>query len=72
MNLGDMGNSIASVDINGDGLSDVLVGAPSSVGGTNVGNVYLYISNGLDGYTSAPQIFVEPDVNGTFGTSVDL
>ncbi|EKP05854.1 FG-GAP repeat protein [Leptospira kirschneri str. 2008720114] len=72
VNLGDMGNSIASVDINGDGLSDVLVGAPSSVGGTNIGNVYLYISDGLGGYTSAPQTFVEPDVNGTFGTSVDL
>lgn len=72
VNLGNMGNSIASVDINGDGLSDVLVGGPSSVGGTNVGNVYLYLSDGSGGYTSAPQIFTEPDVNGTFGISVDL
>ncbi|EMO90958.1 FG-GAP and VCBS repeat-containing protein [Leptospira noguchii] len=72
VNLGNMGNSIASVDINGDGLSDVLVGAPSSVGGTNIGNVYLYISDGFGGYTSAPQTFTEPDVNGTFGISVDL
>ncbi|UOG37830.1 FG-GAP-like repeat-containing protein [Leptospira noguchii] len=72
VNLGNMGNSIASVDINGDGLSDVLVGGPSSVGGTNVGNVYLYLSDGSGGYTSAPQTFTEPDVNGTFGISVDL
>ncbi|EMY77294.1 FG-GAP repeat protein [Leptospira weilii serovar Ranarum str. ICFT] len=72
VNLGDMGNAIASGDINGDGLSDVLVGAPSSVGGTNIGNVYLYLSDGSGGYTSTPQTFSEPDVNGTFGTSVDL
>ncbi|EMY15762.1 FG-GAP repeat protein [Leptospira weilii str. Ecochallenge] len=72
VNVGNMGNSIASGDINGDGFSDVLVGAPSSVGGTNVGNVYLYLSDGAGGYTSSSQIFSEPDINGTFGTSVDL
>ncbi|EMO32056.1 FG-GAP repeat protein [Leptospira santarosai str. HAI821] len=72
VNIGEMGNSIASGDINGDGFSDVLVGAPSSVGGTNMGNVYLYLSDGAGGYTSSVQIFSEPDVNGTFGTSVDL
>ncbi|WP_061247993.1 FG-GAP-like repeat-containing protein [Leptospira alstonii] len=72
VNFGEMGNAIASGDINGDGFSDVLVGAPSSVGGTNIGNVYLYLSDGAGGYTSTPQTFSEPDVNGTFGSSVDL
>lgn len=72
VSLGEMGMGLASADVNGDGLSDVLIGASNSVGGANQGKAYLYISNGAGGYTTAPQIFNDPDVNGSFGISVDL
>ncbi|TGK16208.1 FG-GAP and VCBS repeat-containing protein [Leptospira kmetyi] len=72
VNMGEMGMGLASADINGDGFSDVLIGASNSVGGSNLGTVYLYISDGAGGYITAPQIFNDPDVNGAFGISVDL
>ncbi|RHX94843.1 hypothetical protein DLM76_05740 [Leptospira yasudae] len=72
VNMGEMGMSIGSADIDGDGFSDALLGAPSSVGGTNIGNVYLYFSEGATGYTSVPQTMTDPDGTGTFGSSVDL
>lgn len=72
VNMGEMGMGLASADINGDGFSDVLIGASNSVGGSNLGTVYLYMSDGAGGYITAPQIFNDPDVNGAFGISVDL
>ncbi|AOP32422.1 hypothetical protein A0128_00095 [Leptospira tipperaryensis] len=74
VNQGNMGNVISSGDINGDGFSDLLVGAPNSIGGgAYVGKVYLYLSDGTGaGYTSTPQTINDPDATGAFGTSVDL
>lgn len=73
VNQGNMGNVISIGDINGDGFSDFLVGAPNSIGGgAYVGKVYLYFSEGAAGYISAPQTFNDPDATGAFGSSVDL
>lgn len=73
VNQGNMGNVISTGDINGDGFSDFLVGAPNSIGGgAFIGKAYLYFSDGAGGYTSAPQIFTDPDATGAFGSSVDL
>ncbi|PJZ56349.1 FG-GAP repeat domain-containing protein [Leptospira barantonii] len=72
VNMGEMGMAIGSADIDGDGFCDALLGAPSSVGGTNIGKVYLYFSDGSAGYTSVPQTMTDPDATGTFGSSVDL
>ncbi|MDV6234033.1 FG-GAP and VCBS repeat-containing protein [Leptospira ellisii] len=74
VNEGQMGISITSADIDGDGFSDLMIGAPSSVGGsaTNAGRVYLYFSDGAGGYSSAPQTFADPDGTGGFGQSMDI
>lgn len=46
--LGLFGVSVAAVDVNGDGVDDILVGAPSeSPGGMNEGSAYAF--SGLDG-----------------------
>jgi hypothetical protein len=76
-NAGDQfGYGVASAgDVNGDGFSDVLVGANGYVGGisgTNLGAFYLYLgsANGLSTTPATGTPFSGPAFNDNFGMSV--
>src|SRR6185503_11632326 len=69
------GNSVAGGDVNGDGYSDVIVGAPGWDGplGADQGRVYLFLSPGPGGIvTGQPpsQIFAGAQAGEGFGHSV--
>ena len=57
-------------DINGDGYSDVMIGAPgNSAVGASAGRVYLY-TNSLTGTDLPDEFFTEEGINNEFGVSV--
>lgn len=66
------GNSVASVDINGDGYSDAIVGSPNyKVDGNPAGAAFVYLG-GPDGLDEDPYHFISPLVSGiNFGISVN-
>ena len=66
------GNSVASVDINGDGFSDAIVGSPNfKVDFDPAGAVVVYLG-GPDGLNEDPFHFISPLIKGiNFGISVN-
>lgn len=71
----DFGASIAAGDFNGDGVDDLLVGAPGSA--NNAGDAYLFhnaanLPDGvvLRGLSAADATVLDGDFESTFGTSV--
>ena len=65
------GYSVASADVNGDGDSDIIVGAPfESHGETHEGRVYIYHSTGSGVNTTAARILERDKANAAFGFSV--
>ena len=66
-----LGETVAGVgDVNGDGFSDVLVGAPdASDGQTNEGLVYFYQTEAT-GLSATPQILQQNVANGDFGQAI--
>jgi hypothetical protein len=70
-NGANFGAAVAGADLNGDGYSDVIVGAPGWDGGqTDEGKVYVYFS-GSSGPSSSPGWTYEPNqANSSFGHAV--
>jgi hypothetical protein len=67
---GQFGISVASPgDVNGDGYSDVIVGAYEAM--NSIGRAYVYLGSSSGISSSQPTVFTGPDgVNGQFGYSV--
>jgi hypothetical protein len=66
------GNSVAAVDINGDGYSDAIVGSPNyRVEGVPAGAAFVYLG-GPEGLSDDPYQFISPLIKGiNFGISVN-
>jgi FG-GAP repeat/Secretion system C-terminal sorting domain len=67
----ELGTSVASAgDVNGDGFSDVIVGAPyNGAGGPNAGRAYIYFG-GPNMSTTPNIVLTGPAAAGRFGSSV--
>lgn len=65
------GASVCGIDLNDDGLTDLLVGAPfhSTESGGDEGRVYVYISN-IVGLQSFAELSGQNKPNARFGTSI--
>ena len=62
------GQSVSSAgDVNGDGYSDVIVGAPTDL--NSAGKVYIYFG-GINMDTTADLILIGEGISNTFGYSV--
>jgi hypothetical protein len=65
---GEFGESASAAgDVNGDGIGDLLVGAPSTDG--NTGAAYLYLGS-QSGHLGAPTVLIGPSAMGGFGYSL--
>lgn len=68
---GSFGSNVASAgDINGDGFSDLIVGAPSTTASTGAAYVYLGSPSGLGATPSAATSFYPTSSGDLFGTAV--
>ncbi len=62
-----LGSSGGFVDVDGDGIADLVIGAPDAALSSNLGAAYVYKGNSSGGYSSAPVITLKGDDN--FGYS---
>lgn len=69
---GDFGVAIAGADVNGDGYSDVIIGASTETIGSNAsaGRVYVYLSSASGFVTAAAPIDGPDGANARFGDAV--
>ena len=58
-----LGFSGGFVDVDGDGIADMAIGAPNAVIGANLGAVYVYKGNSSGGYSSSPAFTLKGDDN---------
>ncbi|MBI5043732.1 MAG: FG-GAP repeat protein [Nitrospirae bacterium] len=62
-----LGFSGGFVDVDGDGIADLVIGAPNASVSSNLGAVYVYKGDSSGGYSSAPAFTLKGDDN--FGYS---
>ncbi|MEK6679347.1 MAG: integrin alpha, partial [Nitrospirota bacterium] len=58
-----LGFSGGFVDVDGDGIADMAIGAPNAVIDANLGAVYIYKGNSSGGYSSSPAFTLKGDDN---------
>ena len=58
-----LGFSGGFVDADGDGIADMVIGAPNAVAGANLGAAYVYKGNSSEGYSSSPAFTLNGDDN---------
>ncbi len=66
----DLGDAMANADVNGDGYSDLIVGARNFNGGSQPGLTYIF-NGSVTGLSTTPAMtLTSPSIDGEFGTSV--
>ncbi|MFZ3089220.1 MAG: FG-GAP-like repeat-containing protein [Nitrospirota bacterium] len=58
-----LGSSGGFVDVDGDGIADLVIGAPNAAISSNLGAAYVYKGNSSGGYSSNPAITLKGDDN---------